>query len=80
MTVKLKNNVDFKKLENYGYVLSMYTGAAYIKELGLEFENDIIVVNLKDREFFLDTYEYNDKYLLFVIQDLINANLVDIID
>ena len=73
--LKIKDNVDLKELEKYGYYLaSMYGQPAYIKDLKY---NDNLAVIIDTKKLFLDTYEYNDKYLLEEADDLIKADLVE---
>ena len=72
--LKIKDNVDLKELEKFGYRL---LNNEYVKELGLDYENDDIYIDKITREIYLDTYEFSNEYLLEVIKDLIQAGLVE---
>jgi len=72
--LKIKDNVDLRELEKFGYRLS---NNEYVKELDLDYDNDIIFIDIKTREIYLDTYEFSNEYLLEVIKDLIQAGLVE---
>ncbi len=72
--LKIKDNVDLKELEKFDYKLS---NNEYVKELGLYYDSDTIFIDIKTREIYLDTYEFSNKYLLEVIKDLIQADLVE---
>ena len=74
--LKIKDNVDLKELEKYGYYkASMYGQPSYNKDLE---DNDILAIIIDTRKLFLDTWGcINEKYLLKVADDLIKADLVE---
>lgn len=72
--LKIKDNVDLDILLKYGYEKEY---KEYRKCLGLNYDNDDIVIDIKTREIYLDSYEPSNKYLLEVIKDLIQAGLVE---
>ncbi len=74
--LKIKDNVDLKELEKFGYYkASMYGQPAYIKDSEY---NDTLAIIIETRKLFLDTWGcINEKYLLKVADDLIKADLVE---
>lgn len=73
--LKIKDNIDLKELEKYGFrKSSMYSLASYNKDLE---DGDTLSVIIDDRKLFLDTWEYSDNYLLEVAKDLIKDGLVE---
>ena len=72
--LKIKDNIDLDILLKYGYEKA---NKEYRKCLGLYYDNDDIVIDIKTREIYLDSYEISKKYLLEVIKDLIQAGLVE---
>ena len=74
--LKIKDNVDLKELEKYGYYkASMYGQPSYNKDLE---DNDTLAIIIETRKLFLDTWGcINEKYLLKVADDLIKADLVE---
>lgn len=76
---KLKENVDFNQLEQFGYRLGQDDGCheAYIKDLEY---NDYIAI-YEDRTIFLDIEDFcGSSWKQFVeemLADLIKANLVE---
>lgn len=73
--LKIKDNVNLKELEKYGFKKSsIYSSASYNKDLE---DGDTLSVIIDDRKLFLDTWEYSDNYLLEVAKDLIKADLVE---
>lgn len=74
--LKIKDNIDLKELEKYGYSKSsMYGIPSYSKDL--EYDGDTLTIFIDTRTLFLDTWEYNEKYLLEEADDLIKADLVE---
>ena len=74
--LKIKDNVDLKELEKFGYYkASMYGQPSYNKDLE---DNDTLAIIIETRKLFLDTWGcINEKYLLKVADDLIKADLVE---
>ena len=73
--LKIKDNVDLKELEKYGFSKSsMYSSASYNKDLE---DGDTLSVIIDNRKLFLDTWEYSDNYLLEVTKDLRKDGLVE---
>lgn len=72
--LKIKANVDLDILLKYGYEKA---NKEYRKCLGLYYDNDDIVIDIKTREIYLDTYEFSKEYLLEVTEDLIQAGIVE---
>lgn len=73
--LKIKDGINLKELEKYGYYkASMYGQPAYIKDLKY---NDNLAIIINTRELFLDSWESSDKYLLEEADDLIKAGLVE---
>ena len=75
--LKIKDSVDLKELEKYGYYKSsMYGQSSYNKDLE---DNDTLAIIIETRKLFLDTWECinEKKYLLKVADDLIKADLVE---
>ena len=73
--LKIKDNVDLKELEKYGYYkASMYGQPAYIKDLKY---NDNLAIIIETRELFLDGWESSNKYLLKEADDLIKDDFVE---
>ena len=73
--LKIKDNIDLKELEKYGFrKSSMYSSASYNKDLE---DGDTLSVIIDDRKLFLDTWEYSDNYLLEVTKDLRKDGLVE---
>lgn len=75
--LKIKDNIDLDILLKYGYEKA---NKEYRKCLGLYYDNDDIVIDIKTREIYLDSYEISKKYLLEVIKDLIQAYLVEVVE
>lgn len=76
--LKIKDNVDLKELEKYGFELSsMYGRDAYNKFL---IDGDILSVFIDNRKLYLDAWETSEEYLLYVADDLIKANLIEKVD
>ena len=76
--LKVKDNVDLKELEKYGFELSsMYGSDAYNKFL---IDGDILSVFIDNRKLYLDAWETSEEYLLYVADDLIKDGLVEKVD
>ena len=76
--LKVKDSVDLKELEKYGFELSyMYGSDAYNKFL---IDGDILSVFIDNRKLYLDAWETSEEYLLYVADDLIKADLIEKID
>ena len=76
--LKVKDSVDLKELEKYGFELSsMYGSDAYNKFL---IDGDILSVFIDNRKLYLDAWETSEEYLLYVADDLIKANLIEKVD
>lgn len=77
--LKIKDSVDLKELEKYGYYKSsMYGQSSYNKDLE---DNDTLAIIIETRKLFLDTWGcINEKYLLKVADELIKADMVVKID
>ena len=76
--LKVKDNVDLKELEKFGFELSsMYGSDAYNKFL---IDGDILSVFIDNRKLYLDAWETSEEYLLYVADDLIKADLIEKID
>ena len=76
--LKVKDSVDLKELEKYGFELSsMYGRDAYNKFL---IDGDILSVFIDNRKLYLDAWETSEEYLLYVADDLIKADLIEKVD
>lgn len=76
--LKVKDSVDLKELEKYGFELSsMYGSDAYNKFL---IDGDILSVFIDNRKLYLDAWETSEEYLLYVADDLIKDGLVEKVD
>ncbi len=74
--LKIKDNVDLKELEKFGFRLDYYvTDKVYVKELkkGL-FYKEYIIIWFKDKEIQISN---NGQILLNTLYDLIQAGLVE---
>ena len=73
--LKIRDDIDLKELEKYGFrKSSMYSSASYNKDLE---DGDTLSVIIDNRKLFLDTWEYSDNYLLEVTKDLRKDGLVE---
>ena len=74
--LKIKDNVNLKELEKFGYYKSsMYGQPSYNKDLE---DNDTLAIIIETKKLFLDTWGcINEKYLLKVADDLIKSDLVE---
>lgn len=76
--LKIRDDINLKELEKYGYSKSsMYGELSYNKDLE---DGDTLAIIIDTRTLFLDAWEYNEKYLLEVADDLIKADMVEKID
>ena len=73
--LKIRDDIDLKELEKYGFELSsMYGSDAYNKFL---IDGDILSVFIDNRKLYLDAWEASEEYLLYVADDLIKADLIE---
>ena len=76
--LKIRDDIDLKELEKYGFELSsMYGSDAYNKFL---IDGDILSVFIDNRKLYLDAWEASEEYLLYVADDLIKADLIEKVD
>ena len=76
--LKIRDGVDLKELEKYGFELSsMYGSDAYNKFL---IDGDILSVFIDNRKLYLDAWETSEEYLPYVADDLIKDDLIVKID
>ena len=76
--LKIRDDIDLKELEKYGFELSsMYGRDAYNKFL---IDGDILSVFIDNRKLYLDAWETSEEYLLYVADDLIKADLIEKVD
>ena len=73
--LKIKDNVDLKELEKFGFIPEIYCGdRAYEKKYTKGFYKEYIIIWWKDREI---QVRYNGQILLETLYDLIKADMVE---
>ena len=84
--LKIKDNVDLKELEKYGFKKELWCGSMKPVDVYCKALNDInvkiaeIQISSEDREIILDYYEQRCTYMNSTIYDLIKADLVEKVD
>ena len=74
--LKLKDNVDLKELEKYGFKYNDYSGQYKIRERNIDGAT-FIYINVWNRKILFRQDKTLDKECLNTLYDLIKANLIE---
>jgi hypothetical protein len=79
--LKIKDNVDLKELEKYGFEEKEYWYETDATKNSIEFKDCDITIDKKTRKIYMEVYEaYEDElglYCFDYLYDLIKADLVE---
>ena len=77
--LKVKDNVDLKELENFGFKYYDYSGQYKICERNIDGET-YIYINVWNRKILFRQDKFLDKKCLNALYDLIKADLIEKVD